>query len=530
MSSAENVNEKRDWKKRESFGSAMAQIAVVAVLLAGAVYFMYARGARREQVGKHLKEARAHALRGNPSDLQKALAELDLLFKVDDSAPDGLALAADIHTQLWLTHKVSGAEQKATDYLERAERADSKSEDRYGTRALHMIAEGKLQEADAFVEDLRKQGASSAKLWYAQALANVGMGNLAKAKPGFDHAKDKGWKDPRFATAYGEALFEEGSFLQALDMLSKATSANPDHLQARLDTALVRIHRRDRVKDASDAIQEILGREADLTPGLKARGLTAKAELASFEGKYDEAIKIADEALSLNPDEHFALFAKARALALKKDPKASDAFAAAIARRKVAPYFYFDGATLLQAAGSTDAALALLDQYEKTFKDVKAETADGKISVWLERDDKYWLTRGDVLKEAGKLDDALAAYEKAIAAKNVNLVRAHYAKATIFLARKEWDKAAEVLTDITPPDGSGALAEAYIAMGEALFAKKDFAPGCQNFAFALAKLKTQQAPREKLNGLLEDVNKRLIATGQKQLAKLWMEEARPLIQ
>ena len=70
-----------------------------------------------------------------------------------------------------------------------------------------------------------------------------------------------------------------------------------------------------------------------------------------------------------------------------------------------------------------------------------------------------------MLKESGKLDEAMAAYDKAVAAKNVNLVRAHYSKGSLFLAKKEFDKAAETLSAITPPDGSGALAEAYLAMG-----------------------------------------------------------------
>ena len=83
---------------------------------------------------------------------------------------------------------------------------------------------------------------------------------------------------------------------------------------------------------------------------------------------------------------------------------------------------------------------------------------------------------------------------------------------------------------ITPPDGSGQLAEAYSAMGEILFQKKEWGPGCQNFAYALARLKAKQEPREKLNDLLTDVEKRLKSANQKEIAKQWVEEAKPLIQ
>ncbi|MBI3185245.1 MAG: tetratricopeptide repeat protein [Myxococcales bacterium] len=530
MSAADNAKVRGDWKKRESFGSALVQIALVAVILAGAVYFIYQRGAKRELIAKHLKEARTYAMRGNPKDLQKALAEVDEVFKVDSAAPDGLALAADIHTQLWLVHKVPGAEAKAKDFLQRAEAAESRSDERYGTRALHLVAEGKHKDAEKLIEELRKKGANSPRLWLANAKANFEQGNMNLAKQGFAHAMDKAWKDPRFATAYGEALLDDGQLLPALDILSKATSANPDHLQARLDVAMARLYRKDRVKDATDTLTEVLGRDGELTPGLRARALSAKAELANFEARYDDAVRFADEALALNPDEHPALLAKARSLGLRKDSGAAEAFKAALAKRKVSAFIHFEGANLLQAAGNNEAAMGLLDAYQATFKGVQAPGPDGKMVAALDRDDRYWLTRGEVLKATGKLDEAMVAYDKAIAAESVNLVRAHYAKATIYLARKDYDKAAEALVDITPPDGSGAIAEAYVALGDVLFAKKEFAPGCQSFAFALAKMKLQQAPRERLNGILEDVNKRLIAAGQKPMAKLWMQEAKPIIQ
>jgi tetratricopeptide (TPR) repeat protein len=330
--------------------------------------------------------------------------------------------------------------------------------------------------------------------------------------------------------AFGESLLEEGQPLPALEYFNKAMANNPDHLRSKVDIALTRIERKDRVADAADTLKDLLGREAELSPFLRGRTYAAASELANFEAEYDKAIAGADKALSVNPDEVWALFSKAKALALKKDAGAAAAFDAVVAKAKSGSVFYFEGATMLQQAGNVQGALALLDKYENFFKGIVNTTADGKSQAFLERDDRYWLTRGDVLRDSGNLDDALAAYDKAINAKNVNLVKATYAKGSVYLAKKDYDKAAEQLVNITPPDGTGALPEAYVAMGEIQFSKKDWAAGCQSYAYALTKYKEASTPREQLNTMLTDVQKKLIAAGQAPVAKLWLDEAKPLIQ
>src|SRR5688572_17130504 len=117
MAVADNsAPQSRDWKKGESFSSAIIQIVIVGVILAVAVFYFVKRGTTKKEISDRLKEARVLALRDNPSDLQKASNQLDEIFKIDNDAKDALALAADIETERWLFHRVQGAEQKARDF------------------------------------------------------------------------------------------------------------------------------------------------------------------------------------------------------------------------------------------------------------------------------------------------------------------------------------------------------------------------------------------------------------------------------
>jgi tetratricopeptide (TPR) repeat protein len=532
MADVQSTTEKAkstDWKKRESFGSALLQIVVVGALLTGAVFLVYKRGSTKKDIAELMKDARATALKGNVADIKKAITIAEEALGKDSGAPDPNAFVAAMYTDLWLVHREAGAEAKAKEYFEKAKAANAQSEDRFGVEAQLKLAAGDAKGAEDFVEELRKKGGSGARIFFAQASALKAQGNLKLAATGYRAAMDKAWKDLNYASAWGESILEEGA-PGAIDTFMKASGQNPEHFRARLGLALARVQKGDRLGDAESIVKDVLAREAELSAPQKARANAITALLLNVQEKYDEALAAADQALAANADDAWALYAKASALALKKDPGAPAAFDAVVARAPAAPIFYFEGAMKLHRAGMGDAATALLGKYEAFFKNVKNTTIEGKEEIYLDRDDRYWLAKGELLKTAGKLDEAMAAFDKAIEAKSLHLTRAYYAKAQLLLDKKEYDKSAEILVDITPPDGTGQLPEAYMAMGEILFQKKEWGPGCQNFAFALTRMKAKQEPREKLNALLTDVEKKLKDAKQKDVAKLWMEEAKPLIQ
>jgi tetratricopeptide (TPR) repeat protein len=387
-----------------------------------------------------------------------------------------------------------------------------------------------MAEAEEMIDGLRKKGASSNKLWFGLAAAYEAEGNLTLENQAFNQAVEKAWKSPRDSSAYAEALIDQGELDKAIEYAKKGLANNPDHLPSRLALAVAQTRRREHVKDAADTVKDLLSRGDELTPGLRVRTLVAAAEVALFAERPDDALGSANQALAIDPGSHTALWAKARAQAAKKQPAALRTFQEATAAHKTAAAIYFDGAEALQANGDTKGALSLLASYENAFKGVTVSTTDGRTVAWLSRDEPYWLERGAVLRAAGKTDEAMAAYDKAIAAGGINMAKAHYAKGALYLSKRDYDKAGAELQLVTPPDGSGHLAEAYLALGDVFFAKKDYPNACQNFAFGLARMKGLQKPREKLNAVLNDVTKRLNAAHKPALAKQWVKEAKPIIQ
>ncbi|MBU8894930.1 tetratricopeptide repeat protein [Corallococcus sp. M34] len=516
--------------RRESLGSALAQIGVVAALLAGGVTYGVHRGQVRQETETHLRMARAAAQRDNPADLAVAMQQLDALFALNADMRDAQALAADVQAELWLEHRQPGADARAREHLERAEALGARSGERYGARAQLLLAEGKTAEAERLLEELRTQGANSPRLTLAQARVLQLKGDLAGARQAYARAADASWKDPRFATAYGEALLDEGQYTQAVEAFSRATTANPDHLLSRVTAALARLYAGQPRESAEPTLADVRGRGRELTPTLQARAEALQAELALAKGAMEEALGAADQAIRARADERFALFTRARVLAARKSPEARAAFEAAVAARRTAPLPYVEGARALQSAGDGAGALALLDAYATTFKDVKVTLADGKPVAALSRDDRYWLARGGVLEAAGKQDDALAAYEQALAVRGVGMARAQYAKGALLLARKDYAGARPLLAAVAPETGAGTLPAAYAAMGDLLFAQGDFAAGCQHHYFGLVRARAQGTPRAQLASRIEAVRQRLEAAGQANMAKAWVTQTAATLQ
>jgi tetratricopeptide (TPR) repeat protein len=522
------VSRSGNWKKRESFRSALVQILAVGALLSAVVWFVYRSGVSRKALALQMKEARVESAVGNPANIRRAIDLAQQVLAEDPRATDAMAFLAATEFDLWNLYAEPGSNVKAASYLEQAKKAGAKTEEFYAAQAQSLLENKSFQEATVFVDELHQKGGTGPRLFLAQGVALKGLGQLRLSRVALHAATEIAWRDANFPCAEGEAMLEEGS-AAALEVFRRTALAHPEHLRSQLGLALARVQKKEPPTEALSLVSQVLKREPELTPSLKARALAIRAGALNLQSQPGEALTVADQALVLRSDDPWALLFRAQALSLQKDAKSQSAWEAAIAQAPTAPNFYFQAASALQKLGAFEQALGVLTRYEEVFRNVTTPLSDGRNESHLERDDRYYLARGDLLRAAGKNADAIVAYDKAIAAKSSHLTQAVYAKAAVYLDQKQIDQARVLLSDITPNDGSG-LSEAYLALGEILLSKKEFGPGCQNYAFALTKMKSEQQPRGVLESVLLEVEKKLKNANQTEMAKQWIQEAKPLLE
>ncbi|HCF57619.1 MAG TPA: hypothetical protein DFS52_06450 [Myxococcales bacterium] len=575
--------ETEDWRKRESIGSFLRDVILVAVIL-GVGLWMY-RGS--VETGKQVralgKEVKQLMLKDSPEHYVKAEEKLKAMLELDSDFPFAVASLAELYAIRWLDFGIEADASKAREWAKKASQLKARINERFGAEVLARLGEGQFAEAEKFASEISKQAASS-HVVNGLGRAFVGQGKLEEAKIALKKAADTEWRNPRFACDIADVYLADGDHANALAFYSKGVESNSDHARSLIGRSRAQIARGQRIKDASDTLKEVLERgDEQMSPLLKAQALVAMSELRMFEQKYDEAAKLADDAIAAFDKYPWSHFARGRAMAaLQKAPEAGAAFDKAIELGRYVPEFYYTGAKALLAAGDQIKAPTLLDAYVKAMRE----------------DDRLHLAYGDLLMQMNKGVEALEHFQKAIAFNSFN-AQAHYAKgAALYDARaqvgagledtkpeamkrlterlindlnitidefkkEKWEvahleKELKVWTSIkgkgfnwdglSPEEKDLVLVQtaldelklalevqeyfpdAYSKMGDIRFGRQEYADACQQWAQALMQMKQLQRPRDLLAAVRENINTRLIKEAkQKDIAKAWMDETAALV-
>lgn len=208
-----------------------------------------------------------------------------------------------------------------------------------------------------------------------------------------------------------DALFELGKLLargaEARALLERATQARPSHGHAFAALADALLAARDGASAgrAAEAATRLDPKQADWIASL--------AEARVLEGRPDDAVAQARAAIALSSQHGRAHLALADALAAKRDVDgAIAAYQAAAAALRTDPSPLVRGAQASLAQARETTAKAFADRAIKEFD------AHGPA----------WEALGDVLRARGDKADAVAAYERALAAREPVVDRAAVAR------------------------------------------------------------------------------------------------------
>lgn len=497
------------WEKRETIGTFLRDIAIVAVLCV-AGFAWYKNKVDNDVAARELaREAAALIAKDNPADLKAAIKKLEESLAIRPKLGFALASMAETHALLYTEHKLGDAHKaEAQKYLALAEKHARNLPQTYSARALLMLGEGKAKEAEDFlVKNVLEKDAGDARIFGALAMAQRAQGKLPEAKRSGRAASDSDWRNPRFSRIVADIYAEENDAANALAFYGKALSSYSEHIASQLGKARFQIRRGQELEPSFQAIDRAL--REDLSPALRAIALTAKAEALLTEQKVDEALAMVQDAAKADGKYPWSYVVEAMIKASKQDLEgAGAAFDKAIEADPYLAQVYFDAAMLMASVGREDKAV----QYMERFA--------------LKKNDKYYLTYGNVLRTLQKFDDAIAKYDQAIAENELN-AGAYVAKAAILIAQNKLDEAQDALDRAVA--ANEFYPEAYVERGNLMFAKKEYEAGVQEFAMALSQWKQARASQEQLVAVVQGVKQKLLDARQREYANAWEKEAMNLI-
>lgn len=494
---ADDVKPRAD---RESAGKVFLQLFILAAVLAGGFAFYYQRVQVQKKAQGIAVTARDKLMRDTPKDFFDAEKDLAEVLKLDSKHEFSVSSLAEMNALLWGEYGLADREGPANDWAGKADAMNARIDERFAARALILLYKGKAQEAVDYILAQNKSGALvGARMHDAVGRALRAQGKIDAALKEFKTAKEGAWRNPRMTADYAQAFYDISEFANAYDGFNKAVEIYSAHPVALIGRARSAIQLGVKIKESTDALKEVLARpEAELPPYLKAMALEARAELRLFEHDGPEAFKDCEAALALRPNYAPAHRLKGILLAAAKKPEAAASFDKAIALDPWVPGTYFDAARSLLDAGDAKALTYLDDQHY------------GKAAA---KDDRYYLTYGDLLRKKGEMDQALAQYELGTKA-NPNNARLYFVKGMVLETKKDFEKAGAEYDKAIKVQPNFPEVYQQIAMIYVTHNKPEQA--LESITMALDQYRAMQAPRERLAAVIDDFKVKLPKNLQKQ--------------
>ncbi len=439
-------------------------LAVMLPLLLGG-YFFHGRSVkqRNSEISKNLKTATEELKHDSYESYKKACDAAAKALEVDPDHTAAHGYMAYAYAIRWGEHGGGDtARRAAEENLAAAKKGEELSSHLYAAEALIKTYGGKgkeaLTELEQRVKDFDAQGKQSSLLYLTLGLIQMDAGDLERAKDNLEKAQGLAADDPRVYAALGAVYRRRGQDATAWANYDFALRYEKDHPESLLGKSLLMLEQdTPNYELAAVMIKKLL--EANPPPSPRqlaaanlARSLLISRVSAAMETlkpeeqvKYSEATgvpvdkekaraelaKYEETGFTLDKQSPELLLIKGRRLLLeKKFDEAAEEIRKAIKMDGTRAQFHVELAKALMGkpGGEKEASEALVTA-------LKVMGDSPKLLVML----------GDAYRGQGKLDEALAQYQRAVQAPNAKNPEARLAMGIIYSKRSDWAKAQESL-------------------------------------------------------------------------------------
>lgn len=486
-------DEERSQRKRSKHGQKMFLLLALGVPLAigGTYAFGQWRAHRTAEFSRDLDAAREELKHDSYAAYQKVCESANQALQVIPDAPAAHGYLAYAYAIRWGEHGDGDEAHKlAEDHLKAARQGEEDDSHVYAADALLKTYSGHGAEALADlskkVKDLEAQGKQSSLMYLTLGLIQMNAGDLEHARDSLQSAQAKAPSDPRIYAALGTLYRRRGQDQQAWQSYDFALRYEHNHPESLLGKSLLMLDQDSPAFDRAAAlIKKLLEADPAPSPRQLATAHLARALLVDRVSKVlptlkpDQAKALADAAgVPPNP-------AAARDEVQKEEEQGFT-----LDRKN--PELHLIKAKRLLVDGQPDQAAAEVRQgiqmdpsraqfYVELARDLtqkpggEKEAADALTTALRTMGDspKLLVMLGDVYRRENKLDDALAAFTRAIADPKAKNPDARLAMGEILKDRREYAKAQEQLEKAAQEflGQPTKVAEAYAALGQVLEAK-----------------------------------------------------------
>jgi tetratricopeptide (TPR) repeat protein len=512
----------------------LALLVAIPLFIVGYGWYSSNAKAKARELKKTLDVASEQLKHDSFDSYKKACEAADKALEVDADSSIAHGYLAYAYAIRWGEHGGGDdARAKAEEHLAAGKQGKDVSSHLIAAEALIQTYGGKGKEAlgklEETVKGLDAQGRSSSLLYLTQGLIQVNAGDLERGRDSLERAQVLAPDDPRIYAGLGAVYRRLGQDNTAWKNYDFALRYEKDHPESLLGRSLLMLEQDSpNYGLAYTMLKKLLEADPPPSPRQLAAAHLARSLLIS---------RVSAEMANLKPDVQQKL-SEATAVPLEKEKARAEMLKSeetGFALDKQNPELHLIKGRRLRAEGNFDAAA------EEIRKAIRMDASRAQFHVELARalmgkqggekeaaealvtalktmgdSPKLVVMLGDAYRRQGKLDDALAQYQRAVKDAKAKNPEARLAMGAIYRERSDWtkaqeqlekasqefvgqsDRAAMALTELARVyQGKGDAAKADETYQRALNADEGYSPAYYFYATLLSK-DAKQGPKAKM--------------------------------